>query len=176
MGSHLIDGEFQSDKYPTCPAGKVPLSTKDPLAQDLLWIYAQRRRAQGKEGSGEFSDDLEAVLALKGFKAPPSRALPFEGPAAPSMNMNWMFHIAAKAARHLGFEAMMTIDGQSYNVLHMFSALRAVIAYSGTAVLVDKGDDGTWALSGVPASPEELPFTELFSVPSDTTVVTETKE
>ena len=64
MGAHLIDGQFQSDRYPTCPAGKVPLSVKDPMAQDLLWEYAQRRRAV----DAEFSDDLEAALALAGYK------------------------------------------------------------------------------------------------------------
>lgn len=63
MGAHLIDGEFQSDKYPTCPRGKVPLSTKDPTAQDLLWTYAQRRRSV----DAEFSADLEAALIAKGF-------------------------------------------------------------------------------------------------------------
>ena len=61
---HLIDGEFQSDKYPTCPRGKVPLSTKDPLAQDLLWEYAQRRKAVDIE----FSEDLTKALELKGYK------------------------------------------------------------------------------------------------------------
>ena len=65
MGEHVIDGRFQSDKYPTCPAGKVPLSTKDKMAQDLLWEYAQRRR----EVDQEFSDDLEKCLILDGFKA-----------------------------------------------------------------------------------------------------------
>lgn len=64
MGAHLINGEFQSDKYPTCPAGKVPLSTKDKTAQDLLWVYAQRRRAVDPE----FADDLEAALRAKGFE------------------------------------------------------------------------------------------------------------
>lgn len=63
MGAHLIDGEFQSDKYPTTPRGKVPLSVKDRTAQDLLWIYAQRRRAV----DAEFSDDLELSLRLHGF-------------------------------------------------------------------------------------------------------------
>ena len=29
MGAHLIGGEFQSDKYPTIPRGKVPLSVQD---------------------------------------------------------------------------------------------------------------------------------------------------
>jgi hypothetical protein len=60
---HLIDGEFQSDKYPTCPRGKVPLSVKDKSAQDLLWEYAQRRRAVDKE----FADDLEHALKGAGF-------------------------------------------------------------------------------------------------------------
>ena len=65
MGAHLVDGEFQSDKYPTCPRGKVPLSVKDPTAQDLLWEYARRRRAV----DAEFSDDLEAALVFAGYDA-----------------------------------------------------------------------------------------------------------
>lgn len=63
MGAHLIDGEFQSDKYPTCPRGKVPLSVKDPTAQDLLWEYAQRRRSV----DAEFSADLETALKAAGY-------------------------------------------------------------------------------------------------------------
>lgn len=63
MGVHLIDGEFQSDKYPTTPRGKVPLSVKDPTAQDLLWQYAQRRRSV----DAEFSDDLEVALRQAGY-------------------------------------------------------------------------------------------------------------
>lgn len=61
---HLIDGEFQSDKYPTTPRGKVPLSTKDPMAQDLLWQYAQRRRAV----DADFADALQEALTAKGYK------------------------------------------------------------------------------------------------------------
>ena len=61
---HLIDGEFQSDKYPTTPRGKVPLSTKDPTAQDLLWEYAQRRRTV----DADFADDLEAALRSAGYE------------------------------------------------------------------------------------------------------------
>ncbi len=65
MGSHINqDGEFQSDKYPTCPAGKVPLSVKDPMAQDLLWEYSIRRRSVDPE----FALDLEQVLLEKGFE------------------------------------------------------------------------------------------------------------
>lgn len=66
LSAHLIDGEFQSDKYPTCPRGKVPLSVKDPTAQDLLWVYAQRRRAV----DAEFADDLETALRAAGYVPP----------------------------------------------------------------------------------------------------------
>lgn len=64
---HLIDGEFQSDKYPTTPRGKVPLSVKDTTAQDLLWEYAQRRRAV----DADFAADLEEALRIAGFVSPP---------------------------------------------------------------------------------------------------------
>lgn len=66
MGSHIVDGEFQSDKYPTCPRGKVPLSVRDHSAQDLLWEHAQRRR----KVDAEFSADLETALTVAGY-APP---------------------------------------------------------------------------------------------------------
>jgi len=69
MGAHLVNGKWQSDKYPTCPAGKVPLSVKDPTAQDLLWEYAQRRRAV----DAEFSEDLEASLIGAGYTPPVPR-------------------------------------------------------------------------------------------------------
>lgn len=64
MGAHIVNGQFQSDKYPTCPPGKVPLSVKDPTAQDLLWEYAQRRRTV----DSEFSDDLEQALLAAGYE------------------------------------------------------------------------------------------------------------
>lgn len=66
MGSHIVNGQFQSDKYPTCPPGKVPLSVKDKSAQDLLWEYAQRRRAV----DAEFSADLEMALVGGGYIVP----------------------------------------------------------------------------------------------------------
>jgi hypothetical protein len=65
MGSHIVDGQFQSDKYPTTPRGKVPLSVEDVTAQDLLWEYAQRRRSV----DGEFSDDLEHALRSAGYES-----------------------------------------------------------------------------------------------------------
>jgi hypothetical protein len=63
---HLVDGDFQSDKYPTTPRGKVPLSTKDPMAQDLLLEYARRRRSV----DADFADALEAALRTHGFPPP----------------------------------------------------------------------------------------------------------
>jgi hypothetical protein len=72
---HLIDGEFQSDKYPTTPRGKVPLSVKDVTAQDLLWEYAQRRRTVDKE----FADDLEEALRIAGYIEAKAKCLGFYG-------------------------------------------------------------------------------------------------
>jgi hypothetical protein len=66
MGAHIVNGQFQSDKYPTCPPGKVPLSVKDKDAQGLLWAYAQRRRSI----DAEFSDDLETALRAAGYSPP----------------------------------------------------------------------------------------------------------
>lgn len=63
MGAHLVGDEFQSDKYPTTPPGKVPLSVRDVTAQDLLWAYARRRRLV----DAEFSDDLEEALRRSGY-------------------------------------------------------------------------------------------------------------
>lgn len=66
-GSHInAEGKFQSDRYPTCPAGKVPLSVTDKTCQDLLWEYAQRRRMV----DAEFSADLETCLLKAEFVAP----------------------------------------------------------------------------------------------------------
>jgi len=70
MGAHIVDGEFQSDKYPTCPRGKFPMSFKDPMAQDLIWEYAQRRRSV----DAELSDDMETSLLAEGFAPPTPRA------------------------------------------------------------------------------------------------------
>jgi hypothetical protein len=64
MGSHINkDGQFQSDKYPTTPAGKVPLSVKDLDAQALLWRYAQLHHGIDPE----FSNDLFAALRAAGY-------------------------------------------------------------------------------------------------------------
>jgi hypothetical protein len=62
MGAHInADGEFQSDKYPTCPAGKFPISLEDPKGQDLVWRYASRT------DDTELGRDLQKCLMDKGF-------------------------------------------------------------------------------------------------------------
>ena len=70
MGEHLINGEFQSDKYPETPRGLVPLKCTDPMAQDLLWEYAQRRRVV----DAVFADDLQQALRLKGYAPLPQHS------------------------------------------------------------------------------------------------------
>lgn len=86
MSSHINkDGLFQSDKYPTCPAGKVPLSVKDESAQDLLWEYAQRRRSV----DAEFSADLEQCLLKEGYKPKPvAKAYDFSKFFPPPQNID----------------------------------------------------------------------------------------
>lgn len=65
---HLtVSGTFQSDRYPGTPAGKVPLSVRDPLAQDLLWEYARRHEEAGKHGDSEFARDLRDALRNAGY-------------------------------------------------------------------------------------------------------------
>jgi len=51
---HIINGEFQSDKYPWCKRGFVPLKLTDPNARLVLRIYAELRRSV----DADFSDDL----------------------------------------------------------------------------------------------------------------------
>jgi len=58
MGKHIVNGQFQSDKYPWCKPGFVPLKINDVMARDLLAHYAKRRAAVDTE----FSDDLLACI------------------------------------------------------------------------------------------------------------------
>lgn len=56
---HLtVTNEFQSDKYPWCPAGFVPIKVTDPMAADLLSEYADRRKVVDEE----FTRDLKEAL------------------------------------------------------------------------------------------------------------------
>jgi hypothetical protein len=66
MRTHLIDGQFKSDKYDWSPPGFVPLKLTDPMAWEPLWRYAQTRRSV----DAEFADDLEAALKLAGYVPP----------------------------------------------------------------------------------------------------------
>lgn len=66
MGEHIVDGEFQSDKYPLTPRGKILLSLRDKLAQPFLWGLAQAYRVV----DCALSDDLETCLRKEGY-APP---------------------------------------------------------------------------------------------------------
>jgi len=60
---HLtISGTFQSDKYPWCHAGFLPIKISDPMAYDFLKYYALAR----KDIDSEFCRDLlEAVRNLE---------------------------------------------------------------------------------------------------------------
>ena len=66
---HIIDGQFQSDKYPDTPRGLIPFKPSDKMAQDLLWEYARRRESV----DAQFSTDLRTVLLDAGFD--PSQTL-----------------------------------------------------------------------------------------------------
>jgi hypothetical protein len=58
---HLtVSGKFQSDKYPWCPAGYLPLKIGDPMATDLLLSYANRRATVDTE----FARDLREAIAM----------------------------------------------------------------------------------------------------------------
>ena len=58
------DGNFQSDKYPWCKPGFLPLKFTDPMAQDLLWEYSRRR----SQIDLDFSFGVAANLEKVGFK------------------------------------------------------------------------------------------------------------
>lgn len=64
MSEHINgDGKFQSDKYPWCEPDFVPLKLTDPMAQPVLWLYAEHRR----DKDATFSNDLQLRLRQLGF-------------------------------------------------------------------------------------------------------------
>ncbi len=65
MGHHLVDGEFQSDKYPWCKRGFVPLKLTDPDARAVLNEYARRRLKRDPE----FSSDLWQAIRIQEGKS-----------------------------------------------------------------------------------------------------------
>jgi len=63
-GEHInAEGMFQSDKYPTCPPDKFPMSFKDPMAQDLIEEYAHRRRGI----DADLTEDMLGRLRTLGY-------------------------------------------------------------------------------------------------------------
>jgi hypothetical protein len=65
---HLVEGEFQSDKYPWVPRGFVLLNTKDKLAQGgLREVAARYERCAGAE-QASFGRDLAKALANAGYR------------------------------------------------------------------------------------------------------------
>jgi len=67
MGAHLIDDEFQSDKYREwCPRGFLALKFTDTNAQPYIWGYAQTHRKR----DAEFTEDVEAALKNAGYEPP----------------------------------------------------------------------------------------------------------
>ncbi len=113
MGSHIIDGEFQSDKYPTTPRGKVPLSVQDATAQDLLWKYAQRRRCVDTE----FASDLEDALVAAGYRPRQAR------------------HVEAERVRVVvreAFAAVTSLSGEDFAQRHVEDvATRTAVGLEG---------------------------------------------
>lgn len=83
MPRHIIEGEFQSDKYPWCQRGFVPLKLTDPMAQPLLFAYAQIRRSR----DWAFAEDLIKCLQAAGFP-PSSEAAQGDDAPAPSASMD----------------------------------------------------------------------------------------
>jgi hypothetical protein len=65
---HIIEGAFQSDKYPACPRGKFPMSFGDLDAQPLLWEYARLHETRDPE----LAIDMREALRLKGYTGPPA--------------------------------------------------------------------------------------------------------
>jgi hypothetical protein len=64
MGSHIVNGQFKSDKYAWCEPGFLALKLTDRAAQPLIWEYAQTHRAI----DSELSDDLETALRSAGYQ------------------------------------------------------------------------------------------------------------
>lgn len=132
MGGHLIDGEFQSDKYPTTPRGKVPLSVKDVTAQDLLWAYAQRRRSV----DAEFADDLESALGNAGYKPGPCVA------GVVMIETESETHLIPRSeVRHVSVQHADTSDNEW--------CLTYVLANTGPRVIRFSGDNRPDAMKGV---------------------------
>lgn len=119
MGAHLVNGTFQSDKYPTTPAGKVPLSVKDPKAQPFLWDFAEGHR----EKDAEFTDDLQMALLLHGH-APKSLRLPLLAELPEATRNKLLAKMEAERVARIR-------ELQALEKRHPFAALRGMILDHG---------------------------------------------
>ena len=149
---HLIGGEFQSDKYPTCPRGKVPLSTKDPTAQDLLWQYAQRRRAV----DAEFATDLEKALRTKGYEPKPAA---LTDSTSPVVAPEWGGTVSLRALRQVAINADKAASAYNAEFRGELTSLQTAMAMAGLRLALNAlpaggpgngGGDGEAAQDGVP--------------------------
>lgn len=79
-----------------------------------------------------------------------------------------------RSGDHMGASApTLLIEGAACPLVHSFSDSRALVTMEGLYVLVDKAPDGTWDLSGQPASPDEmLILGPLVAAAKDTLTVT----
>jgi len=72
MGEHIVDGQFQSDKYPWCKPGFVPLKITDPMAWPCLRQYAERRALVDPVFSADLikcvEDELNAYIERENKK------------------------------------------------------------------------------------------------------------
>lgn len=132
MGSHLIDGQFKSDKYAWSPPGFVPLKVTDPMAQDLLWEYAQRRRTV----DAEFADDLETALRGAGYK-------PYIEPPLTAALLGWLNMVSQAKYRQL----QRHMPSLMHEMHKLASELGLVAPYRGSQTLFCITEKGRAALA-----------------------------
>lgn len=63
MREHVTqNGRFQSDRFPTTPEGKIPLSDRQPDALQPLLLYAARHVCANVHGDTQIAYDLVHAL------------------------------------------------------------------------------------------------------------------
>ena len=71
MGEHIVDGQFQSDKYPWCKPGFVPLKLTDASCWPMLLAYANVRERVDPEFAADLRtavNDARCMKALKDYE------------------------------------------------------------------------------------------------------------
>ena len=66
-GSHLIAGEFVSDKFPWSPIGFFPMKFTDKNAQPVLWQYA---KVMDECDDSHCANDIRGALVAAGYEPP----------------------------------------------------------------------------------------------------------